>query len=128
MPDTPRRGVGHPLGVVQIPVDGLHDAVFKSRFRIPAQLRPDFRRVDAVAPVVAQAVLHVADEPQVDFTVPRPPAQMGDDSLHDKEIGALVVAAHDVMLSTQYSQTLLRFYFTMLFPMRLPAKRAQTWA
>ena len=48
--------------MVQVPLDGLFDAVGKFRFRQPAQFFMDFRRVDSVAPVMAFAVGNMMDE------------------------------------------------------------------
>ena len=86
----------HPLLVVQIPVDGLHDAHLKAGLRVPAQIRLDLAGVDAVAPVVAQAILHVLDEALVDLRVVQALGELGDDGLHDEDVGPLVVSAHVV--------------------------------
>ena len=51
-----------PVFMVQVPLDGLFDAVGKFCFRQPAQFFMDFRRVDSVAPVMTFAVGNMMDE------------------------------------------------------------------
>ena len=51
----------HPLLILQIPVDGLHNANLKSGFRLPAEVRFDLGRVNAIAPVMTKAILHMLD-------------------------------------------------------------------
>ena len=46
----------------EVPADGLNDAHFETRLRIPSQVGLDFRRIDAVALVVSEAVFHEGDE------------------------------------------------------------------
>lgn len=89
----------HPHLVVQIPVDGLHDAHLKAGLRVPAQVSLDLAGVDAVAPVMAQAVLHVLDEALVDLRVVQAIRELGDDGLHDEDVWPLVVSAHIVHLA-----------------------------
>lgn len=48
--------------MVQVPLDGLLDAVGKFRFRQPAQFFVDFRRVNGVAAVMAFTVRDMVDE------------------------------------------------------------------
>ena len=56
---------GTPLAVIQVPAQGLLDAAAEIVLRLPAQVLPDLRSVDGVAPVMAGTVLHEADQ----FTV-----------------------------------------------------------
>ena len=44
-----------PSLMLEVPLDGLLDAVLEFRLRLPAELRVDLRRVDGVAAVVALA-------------------------------------------------------------------------
>ena len=48
--------------MIQVPLDGLLDAVSEFRFRQPAQFFMDFRRVDGVAAVMTFAVGNMMDE------------------------------------------------------------------
>lgn len=48
--------------VVQIPLNGLLDAVFELRFGQPAELGVDLGRVDGIAQIVALAVCDIGDE------------------------------------------------------------------
>ena len=61
--------VVHPLLVVQVPVNGQHDALFKGSFGVPAQIILDLGGVDAVAAVVTQTVGDVLDELLADALV-----------------------------------------------------------
>ena len=89
----------NPLGVVQIPADGLGDALLVGRLGIPAQLLANLVRGDAVAAIVARAVGDVADEVLGDGLVARGLAHLLDDGAHDVDVGALVVATHVVHLA-----------------------------
>ena len=54
--------VVHPLLVVQVPVNGQHDALLEGSFGVPAQIVLDLGGVDAIAAVVTQTVGNVLDE------------------------------------------------------------------
>jgi len=90
---------GHPVLVVEVPVDGLDDADFEGRLGIPAEVGLDLRRVDAVAAVVAETVLDVLYEPLVDLRVVQTLRKLRDDGLHDKDVRPLVVTADVVDLA-----------------------------
>jgi len=81
-----------PSLMLEVPLDGLLDAVLEFRLRLPAELRVDLRRVDGVAAVVALAVSDVLDEV---FGV----AELLEDGLDDVDVGALIVAADVVDLA-----------------------------
>ena len=85
--------------MLQVPVDGQHDALFKGCLGIPAQVVLDLGGVDAVAAVVAQAVLYVLDQVLADALVIQPVVELLDDGLDDENIGPLIVAAHVVDLA-----------------------------
>ena len=51
-----------PIFVIQIPLDGLFDAVGEFCFRQPAQFFVDFRRINGVAAVMAFTVRNMMDE------------------------------------------------------------------
>ena len=89
----------HPLLVLEIPVDGQDDALFKRSLRIPAQIVLDLGGVDAVAAVMAQTVGNVLDQILADAVVLQAVVQLRDDGLDDEDVGALVVAAHIVDLA-----------------------------
>ena len=81
-----------PVTVLEVPLDGLLDAVLELRLRLPTELRVDLRRVDGVAAVVALAVGDVLDEV---FGL----AELLEDGLDDVDVGALIVAADVVDLA-----------------------------
>ena len=85
--------------MVQVPVNGQHDALFKGGLGVPAQIVLDLGGVDAVAAVVAQTVGNVLDEVLADALVLQAVMQLVDDGLDDEDVGALVVAAHVVHLA-----------------------------
>ena len=89
----------HPLLMVQVPVNGQHDALLKGSFGVPAQIVLDLGGVDAVAAVVTQTVGDVLDELLADALVLQTVVQLVDDGLDDEDVGALVVAAHVVHLA-----------------------------
>ena len=61
-PIFPAHNASHPVSLREIPRNGLADAVFESRVRLPAELVADLARVKRVAPVVARAVFDKGDE------------------------------------------------------------------
>ena len=73
--------VVHPLLMVQVPVDGEHDALLKGGLGVPAQIVLDLGGVDAVAAVVAQTVGHMLDEILADALVLQTVVQLVDDIL-----------------------------------------------
>ena len=81
-----------PVAVLEVPLDGLLDAVLELRLRLPTELRVDLRRVDGVAAVVSLAVSDVLDE-VFGF------AELLEDGLDHVDVGALVVAADIVDLA-----------------------------
>ena len=81
-----------PSLMLEVPLDGLLDAVLELRLRFPAEFRVDFRRVDSVTAVVAFAVGDVLDEV---FGL----AELLEDGLDDVDVGALIVAADVVDLA-----------------------------
>lgn len=81
-----------PVAVLEVPLDGLLDAVLELRLRLPAELCVDLRRVDGVAAVVALAVGDVLDEV---FGL----AELLEDGLDDVDVGALIVTADVVDLA-----------------------------
>ncbi len=81
-----------PVTVLEVPLDGLLDAVLELRLRLPAELCVDLRRVDGVAAVVALAVSDMLDEV---FGL----AELLEDGLDDVDVGALIVAADVVNLA-----------------------------
>ena len=81
-----------PVTVLEVPLDGLLDAVLELRLRLPAELCVDLRRVDGVAAVVALAVGDVLDEV---FGL----AELLEDGLDHVDVGALIVAADVVDLA-----------------------------
>ena len=91
--------VVHPLLVVQVPVDGQHDALLERGLRVPAQIVLDLGGVDAVTAVMAQTVSHMLDQVLADALVLQTVMQLADDGLDDEDVGALVVAAHVVHLA-----------------------------
>ena len=81
-----------PSLMLEVPLDGLLDAVLELRLRRPAEFRVDLRRVDGVAAVVALAVGDVLDEV---FGL----TELLEDGLDDVDVGALIVAADVVDLA-----------------------------
>ena len=81
-----------PVPVIQIPPDGLLDAVGELGLRQPAQLVVNFGGVDGIAHVVALAVRDVDDEALR-------LAQLLTDELYNVDVPHLVVAAHVVHLA-----------------------------
>ena len=59
----------HPLLMVQVPVDGQHDALLERGLGVPAQIVLDLGGVDAVAAVVTQTVGDVLDQLLADALV-----------------------------------------------------------
>lgn len=90
-----------PLGVGEIPLDGLAEAGLETLLREPVELALDLAGVDGVAAVVAGAILHVSDELRV-----RAMRRVGDKLIQQRaegvdnvDVGALVVAADVVALA-----------------------------
>ena len=48
--------------MIQIPLDGQADTIFKHRLRQPAQLVVDLGRIDGIAHIVSFSVLHMLDQ------------------------------------------------------------------
>ena len=103
--------------VVEVPAYSFHDALFKGRFRLPAEFVANLRGVDAVTLVVPEAVGYEGDEVFVDpvyadvalrvaFLLAEERAVFrvflhelvhgADNDFHDLDILPLVVAAHVV--------------------------------
>ena len=82
----------HPARVVQVPPDGLLDALLKGVGRGPAKFSGDLGVINGVPPVVAGAVLDVGDEALR-------LAQGLQDQTDDLDVGLLVVAADVVDLA-----------------------------
>ena len=80
----------HPVLVLQIPVDGQDDFLFKGGLGVPAQVVFDFGGIDAVAAVVAQAVFYVLDKVLGNTLVIESVVELLDDGLDDENIGPLV--------------------------------------
>jgi len=85
--------------MVQIPVDGQQDALFKRRLRIPAEIIADLLRIDAVAAVMAEPVRHMLDQILADAFVMKAAVQLLDDGLDDEDIRLLIVSADVVNLA-----------------------------
>ena len=51
-----------PVTVLEVPLDGLLDAVLELRLRLPAELCVDLRRVDGIAAVMAGTVSYILDQ------------------------------------------------------------------
>ena len=77
----------HPLLMVQVPVNGQHDALLKGSFGVPAQIVLDLGGVDAIAAVVTQTVGDVLDELLADALVLQTVVQLVDDGLDVKMLG-----------------------------------------
>ncbi|MNG31980.1 hypothetical protein D3C84_1178860 [compost metagenome] len=54
--------MGDPLGIVQVPLDGLADTGLEGFLRYPAQFALDLAGVDGIAQVVTRTVLNVGDQ------------------------------------------------------------------
>ena len=91
--------VGHPFLMGKIPVNGFHNALFKRRLGVPAQFVFDFLRVNAIPPVVAKPICHIADECFIDGVVRKALVQLGNDGFYNKNVRPLVMAAHIVHLA-----------------------------
>ena len=93
--------MGHPLGVVQVPLHRLADAALEGLGRFPAQLALDLARIDRVTPVMAGAVGDVGDLRGVAGTIcPGPQlVQQRADRADDFDVGLFVPAAHVVGLA-----------------------------
>lgn len=81
-----------PVAVLEVPLDGLLDAVLELRLRLPAEFRVYLRRVDGVAAVMALTVGDVLDEI---FRL----AELLENGLDNIDVGALIVAADVVDLA-----------------------------
>ena len=78
--------------MIQIPLDGQADTIFKHRLRQPAQLVVDLGRIDGIAHIVSFSVLHMLDQ-----TLRL--AKIFTDEFHDIDIFHLVVSADVVDFS-----------------------------
>ena len=90
--------VGHPVGVVQVPLHGFADAGVKRLGGLPAQFAFNLAGVDGIAAVVAGAVFDVGDLAAVALPVGAG-AQFVEQSAHgvdDVDVGFFVPAAHVV--------------------------------
>ena len=72
--------------MIQIPLDGQADTIFKHRLRQPAQLVVDLGRIDGIAHIVSFSVLHMLDQ-ALRLT------EIFTDEFHDIDIFHLVVSA-----------------------------------
>ena len=79
--------VVHPLFMVQVPVDGQHDALLERGLRVPAQIVLDLGGVDAVTAVMAQTVSNVLDQVLADALVLQTVVELVDDGLDDEDVG-----------------------------------------
>ena len=87
--------VGHPLGVVQIPLNGFADAGFERFGRLPTQFGFELAGVDGVAAVVTRAVGDVGDLCGVGAAVGfgTQLIQQGTHGVDDVDVGLFVPAA-----------------------------------
>src|SRR5262249_22123075 len=98
---------GAPVAVPEVPAHGERESLLEVVARPPAQLLPDARRVDRVAPIVAGAVLHerlelgVAREPArgEGGVLGRGPLAVEDlaEPVHHLQVRPLVAAANVVL-------------------------------
>src|SRR5262249_45753523 len=108
----PRLHGGAPVAVIEVPAHGEPESLLEVVLGAPAQLLPDARRVDRVAPVVARAVLDEGLAARVAGQAPR--AEGGvlrrgplavenlAEPVHHLEVRPLVAAA-DVVLPARLS-------------------------
>ena len=89
----------HPLLVVQIPADGLLDALLKLQRRLPTQLPLQLRRINRIAQIVSGTVGHIGDQIHVlSFLTPQQTIHRVDHDLDDVDILPLVETADVVCL------------------------------
>ena len=90
---------GAPLAVIQVPAQGLLDAAAEIVPRLPAQLMPDLRSVDGVAPVMAGTVFHQSNQVTVISLARLKFVQAVADQVDDIDVAPLVVTADVVDLA-----------------------------
>ena len=90
--------------MVQVPVDGQHDALLEGSFGVPAQIVLDLGGIDTIAAVVTQTVGDVLDELLADALVLQTVVQLVDDGLDDVFLqGNTVFSISNKFIKTYYN-------------------------
>src|SRR5258706_4702715 len=91
----------HPIGIVQIPAQGLADAGLERLGWLPTEFLAALRCVDRIAPIMSRPVGDIGDQGFVGLSVRGRPqfVEYPADRAHDIDIRALIVAAYVVGLT-----------------------------